>query len=143
MFAQHFLNCAALWLGKVCLLTMYFRIFSHIRKVKWQLYGTTALSSPIFVAIFLQSALVAPAPGKPWGTPNPLIKTAVIPGLMVGIDNLIVDILLAYIPISVLSGMKIERNKKIGAIAIFAMGGMYVYTSRNYYIRLSRILIGS
>ncbi|KAI9660715.1 MAG: hypothetical protein M1821_010067 [Bathelium mastoideum] len=128
MFAQHFFNSGSLWLGKMCMLTMYYRLFGHIRKTRWQLYGTGALTLPIFIAIILQPSLIAPPAGKPWGTPNPHVNNAVIPSLMVGIDNLLVDLLIAYIPIPILRRLNLTQSKKNGIIALFAMGFIAVLT---------------
>jgi len=105
---------------------MYYRIFGHIRKVRWQIYTAGALTLPTFVAIFLQSALIAPPPGKPWGTPNPLVGKAVIGSLMLGIDNLVVDLFIAYIPIPVIRKLRLDRSKKNGIIGLFATGTLWV-----------------
>lgn len=103
---------------------MYYRIFGHIQKVKWQLYGVALLTLPIFVSIILQPTLVGPPIGKPWGTPNPLVEETKIPGLMVGIDNFLVDLLIAYIPIPLINGLNLSRRKKNGIIILFATGFM-------------------
>ncbi len=124
MVAQFFLNSTSLWLGKLCLLTMYWRIFGHITKVRWQIYGVAAFTLPIFAAIFVQPALVWPVDGKPWGTPNPRVEKAVIPSLMVGIDNLVVDILIACIPLPIIARLNLSPSKKKGVILLFATGGM-------------------
>jgi hypothetical protein len=124
MVAQHVFNSSSLWLGKFCLLTMYYRLFGHIQKVRWQIYGAAVCTLPLFVAIIIQPVLVAPVPGKPWGTPNPLVEKAVIPGLMVGVDNLAVDLMIAYIPIPVISKLNLPQSKKNGIIILFAMGSM-------------------
>ena len=101
---------------------MYHRVFGHIKKVRWQIYAAGALTLPIFVSIFAQSALVSPPPGTSWGTPHPLSQREVIPSLMVGIDNLVVDLLVAYIPIPVIRKLNLSRSKKNAIIALFATG---------------------
>jgi hypothetical protein len=124
MVAQHVFNSSSLWLGKFCLLTMYYRLFGHIQKVRWQIYGAAVCTLPLFFAIIIQPVLVAPVAGKPWGTPNPLVEKAVIPGLMVGVDNLAVDLMIAYIPIPVISKLNLPQSKKNGIIILFATGLM-------------------
>lgn len=41
-----------------------------------------------------------------------------------GIDNLLVDLVVAYIPRPVISRLNLSRNKKNGVIALFATGSM-------------------
>ncbi|KAF2865806.1 hypothetical protein BDV95DRAFT_585938 [Massariosphaeria phaeospora] len=122
MVGQVLFNGLSRWLGKFCLLVMYYRIFGHIPIVRMQLYITAALTLPIFISIFLQPSLIAPPAGKPWGTVNPQVNMAKIPGLMVGIANLVVDLLIAYIPIPVITKLNLSKNKRNGIIALFATG---------------------
>jgi hypothetical protein len=124
MVVQNVFNSSSLLLGKFCILTMYYRFFGHMSSVRKQLLGTAILTLPLFAAIIVQPILVGPPAGQPWGTLNPLVKKTVIPNLVVGIDNLIVDLCLAYIPIPVVAGLKLSRRKKNGVIALFATGSM-------------------
>ena len=90
------------------------------------MYGVGALTLPVFITIVLQPALVAPEPGKPWGTPNPLVDGSATVGLIIGIDNIIVDFLIAYIPIPLIKGLNISHRKKQAIIILFALGFMLV-----------------
>jgi len=120
------LHSSSLLLGKLCLLTMYYRIFGHNRVVRWQLIGTAILTLPLLACTIAQPVLIGPPAGKPWGTRNPHPGKAVIANLMVGIDNLVVDICIAYIPIPVIRGLNLSKNKKRGVMTLFATGIMYV-----------------
>jgi hypothetical protein len=123
--AEHTLNAASLWLGKFCLLTMYYRIFGHTRKVRWQLIGTAILTLPLFAAIIIRPIMVGPPPGKPWGTRNePIASYTDAIGLMMGVDNTLVDFCILYIPIPVILGLNLSDCKRKGVLALFATGSM-------------------
>jgi hypothetical protein len=124
MVAQFFFSNLALLVGKFCLLSMYYRIFGHIKKVRWQIYGAGALTLPIFISMIVQPVMIAPTPGEPFGCPNGNNENMAIVGLMGGIDNLLVDLVIAYIPLPVISHLNLSRNKKNGVIALFATGSM-------------------
>lgn len=124
MVAQFLFSNLALLAGKFCLLSIYYRIFGHIKKVRWQIYGAGALTLPIFVSMIVQPVMIAPPPGKPFGCPNGDKESMVIVGLMGGIDNLLVDLVIAYIPLPVINQLNLSRNKKNGVIALFATGSM-------------------
>lgn len=74
--------------------------------------------------MIVQPVLVAPVAGKPWGTPNPLVEKAVIPNIVLGVDNVIVDLCIAYIPLPVVARLNLSRSKKNGIIALFATGSV-------------------
>ncbi|CAI6333010.1 unnamed protein product [Periconia digitata] len=124
MVAQHALNGATLFLGKLCLLTMYHRVFGHMQKVRYQLIVTAVLALPLLAATIIRPVMVGPPVGKPWGTRNPAMKGADIPGLMIGIDNIVVDACLAWIPVPVIWGLKLEGGRKKGVMALFGTGLM-------------------
>lgn len=124
MVGQFLFSNLALLTGKFCLLSMYYRIFGHIKKVRWQIYGAAALTLPILMAVIIQPVMIAPPPGKPFGCPNSNNENMVIVGLMGGIDNLLVDLVIAYIPLPVINRLNLSRNKKNGIIALFATGSM-------------------
>lgn len=124
MVAQVIFLSSSAFLGKHCLLTIYYRIFGHIPKVRWQLLGTAILTLPLFSGIIVYPILVGPPVGKPWGTPHPKEADAVIPNLMMGIDNIPVDLCIAYIPIPVIQTLKLSTTRKRGIVALFTTGFM-------------------
>jgi hypothetical protein len=124
MVAQFFFSNLALLAGNFCLLSMYYHLFGHIRKVRWQIYGAGLLTLPILVAMIVQPIMIAPPLGKPFGCPNGDKEKMVIVGLIGGIDNLLVDLVIAYIPLPVINQLNPSRNKKNGVIALFAAGSM-------------------
>lgn len=124
MVAQFLFSNLALLAGKFCLLSMYYRIFGHDKKVRWQIYGAGVLTLPIFVSMIVQPVMISPPPGKPFGCPNGDNENMAIVGLMGGIDNLLVDVVIAYIPLPIINRLNLSRNKKNGVIALFATGSM-------------------
>jgi hypothetical protein len=114
----------SLYLGKCCLLAMYYRIFGHIDRVRYQIYVTLVLGFPLLFSSIFTPVIFGPPPGTPWGTPNPKHPLATKSSLAVGIDNLLVDILILYIPIPVIATLNISRRRKIGVFMIFLTGLM-------------------
>lgn len=125
MIAPFLLSSLALLAGKFCLLSMYYCIFGHIRKARWQIYGAVVLTLPIFVPMIMQPIMIAPPPGQTFGSPdNGAWNRMVIVGFLGGIDNLLVDLLIAYIPLPVISALKLYRKKKNSIVALFVTGSM-------------------
>lgn len=124
MVAQHIFNASTLFLGKLCMLAMYYRIFGHIPKVRWQIIVTAILALPLFAAIIIRPVMSGPPIGKPWGVRGPWSKYIDIPGLMIGVDNIIVDACIAYIPIPIIYKLNLSASRKKGVLALFATGFM-------------------
>jgi hypothetical protein len=114
----------SMFLGKLCLLFLYQRIFGHISKVRYQIYIAYFMTLPIFAGIIVLPVLSAPPPGKPWGTPNPRREDNGKFSLGTGVVNLLVDLFILYIPIPVIASMNLSRRKKTGVLVIFLTGLM-------------------
>lgn len=115
---------ASLLIGKVSMLMMYYRIFGNIDRVRYQLYGTAFLCSPLLGGVFLFPILQAPPPGHPWGTPNGKMILNTRTSLAIGAVNFVVDACIFVIPIPVVTRMNLSRKKKAGVLAVFLTGMM-------------------
>lgn len=124
LVTQVILMTISVFLGKLCFLAFYYRIFGHIRHVRYQIYAAMILASPLLAACIVFPILAAPPPGKPWGTENP--KNGINAKLAVGtgVVNIVVDLFIAYIPIPPVAGMNLSRRKKTGILAIFFTGSI-------------------
>jgi hypothetical protein len=113
-----------LLLGKLCLLLLYYRFFGHIKHVRYQIYTSTFLTLPILVFSIVFPILSAPPLGKPWGTPNPHNDSNRRSSLGLGVVNIVVDLMIFYIPIPVVARMNLKWKTKAGVLAIFLTGLM-------------------
>jgi hypothetical protein len=121
--ASAFITNFSLFLGKCCILSLYYRIFRHITLVHYQIYSTIVLTLPILVASVLIPIWTL------WKTvelaaPKKLELSRLT--LAVGITKLVVDVVILYIPIPIVLRMNLSRKKKIGVMAIFLTGSMQV-----------------
>ncbi|PSN62396.1 hypothetical protein BS50DRAFT_638042 [Corynespora cassiicola Philippines] len=121
-----FLIALSLFLGKMCLLTLYYRFFGHIDLVRHQLYWTGALCFPLLAACIIAPVLASPPLGKPWGTENPHNEEGSIVSMAIGIENTIVDLLILYIPIPTIMTLNLSRPKKNGVLVIFLTGSIAI-----------------
>jgi hypothetical protein len=114
----------SLFLGKLCVLALYYRIFNHITHVRWEIYLSVVLALPLLVASIVMPINSAPAAGTSWGTPNPHNDDNTKVSLAVGIVNLLVDLFVLYIPIPIVLKMNLSLKRKIGVLAMFLTGLM-------------------
>ncbi|KAF2878466.1 hypothetical protein BDV95DRAFT_22667 [Massariosphaeria phaeospora] len=121
-----FLVIFSMLLGKLCLLTLYYRIFGHIDSVRRQLYLTGALCFPLLAVCIIQPVLASPPHGKPWGTPNPHNTEGSIVAMGTGVVNILVDLLILYIPIPPIVKLNLSRKKRAGVLAIFLTGSIAI-----------------
>ena len=108
-----------LYLGKCCLLAMYYTLFGHITRMRYQIFGTAILALPI-----LASGVVLPILAT--ALRQKTTSTAANVGITIapGIVNLVVDLLILYIPIPTVAKMNLTRRRKWGVLAIFLTGMM-------------------
>jgi hypothetical protein len=124
--ASGFLAMFALFLGKCCVLALYLRIFGHLTHMRYQIFGSVVLALPILAASIVMPINSAPADGKSWGVPNPRNEDNTKVSMAVGIVNLIVDLVVLYIPIPVVVRMNLSWKRKFGVLAMFLTGLMWV-----------------
>jgi hypothetical protein len=116
----------SLLLGKLCLLTLLYRVFGHIDRVRHQIYWTGVLCFPLLASCAISPVLASPPLGKPWGTENPHNKEGSIVTVAIGATNIVVDLLIVYMPLPSIASLNLSRKRKVGVLAIFLTGSMYV-----------------
>lgn len=90
-------------------------MFGHMTRVRMQIYVTLLLASPLLVASIMMPVRMVP-PAYDVGTARLT--------LAIGINKVLVDLIIVYIPIPIVLGMKLSRKKKVGVLAIFLTGSM-------------------
>jgi uncharacterized BrkB/YihY/UPF0761 family membrane protein len=118
------LTLCSVFLGKLCLLFLYRRIFGHITKVRYQIYIALFMTLPIIAGVVAFLVIETPASGILQRTlkEHQIRKLS----LAIGVVNLLVDLLVLYIPIPVIVKMDLSRERKAGVLIIFLTGLMYV-----------------
>jgi len=121
------MSSLGLFAGKMCMLLLYYRIFSHVARTRREIYAAAVFTLPLLAGSFAFPILNAPEPGNPWRRdvrsmvePYILARTT----LAFGVLTLLMDVVIAYIPIPPLLKMKLSRKKKAAVIAIFLTGSM-------------------
>jgi hypothetical protein len=109
-----------LFFGKCCILSYYHRIFGHMTRVRYQLYGTLLLSLSLVVAAVLMPIWIGP---PVWGSAPESSPSSWLT-ISIGVIKLVVDLLILYIPIPIVLKMKLTGCKKIGVLATFLTGSM-------------------
>lgn len=125
---------------KVTLLLLYLRIFRPSHQANIMIWLGIA-----FVALFYLACAIAyiilfvPRPGgnSAWGvmshrTTMIIMNTATAQGVV----GCVQDLYILMIPIYLVSGLRLARGKKIGVIALFLTGALYVLS----HVYLSNIL---
>jgi hypothetical protein len=110
-----------LFLGKCCILSLYYRLFSHMSRVRYQLYGTLILALSLFIA-----SIVMPIKMGPSGWKMPVTKDADSSRLIVavGVIKLVVDLIILYIPIPIVLNLNLSKSKKMSVLTTFLTGFM-------------------
>lgn len=123
---EGFLSSISLWTGKMCILALFYQFFGHADRVRYQIWVVFVMCLPLLSMAIFMPIQSAPAPGKPWGTTlNPKNSDSnVKASLAVGVVNLLVDLMIFYIPIPVIVTLNLNRRKKVGVLAIFLTGLM-------------------
>ncbi|MCJ1384816.1 hypothetical protein MMC17_007934 [Xylographa soralifera] len=119
-----------LFFAKLSLFLLLLRLFAPNHRLRYQAYFGIAVSACLFLAtIIVPSALCVPRKGQNWDDLSIILKCseeryfAVVQGVI----NVALDFFLLYIPIPVVWTLQLQPKKKIGVIAIFTTGFMYVY----------------
>lgn len=127
MYAADLLIGPSIFCGKCSLLLLYYRVFSPNKAFRYKIYGTTAfcfVSQMAFVPV--TSILCTPPRGSPWGVPNPNCTKAFNFGLVPGISDILIDLYAIYLPVPMVLRLQMPLRRRIGLIAIFMTGLMYV-----------------
>ena len=111
--------------GKAAVLLLYYRVFSPSRSFRWKIYAilVVAFVSNV-VSIPLNAALCSPPRGKSWAVHDPKCDESFNYGLVVGIINVMIDLMAFCLPIPMVLSLQLPLKRKIGVLAIFATGSM-------------------
>jgi len=123
---EGFLAAISLWTGKMCLLALFYQFFGHIDRIRYQIWAVVVLCLPILSMAIFMPIQSAPSPGQKWGTTiNSKNSDNNVKGsLAVGVINMVVDLLIFYIPIPVIVKLNLTPRRKAGVLAIFLTGLM-------------------
>lgn len=118
-----------LFLGKCAILAFYLRIFGHVAYVRYQIYSAFVLAFAIIVTSILMPVWVEAvwrlgAASPAFHTANMKITITANLTIAIGIIKLVLNLVIVYIPIPVVMGMKLSRAKKVGVLATFLTGSM-------------------
>lgn len=108
-----------LFFGKCAILAFYLRMFGHLQIVRYQIYGAFGFAFALIVASILLPVWVQAM----WKAGASVLHTAKLT-IAIGIIKLVLDLVIVYIPIPVVVGMKLSRAKKVGVLATFLTGAV-------------------
>ena len=117
------------YLIKISIMIMYLRIFGHNRTFRRIAYGSIAFMVAAAIAFFLPMAMQCIPLSSTWDF-GPGGRRRCINGPLLGfitvVANAITDLYVMCLPLPMLWRLQMPLQRKIGVIATFASGGMYV-----------------
>ena len=120
----------SLFFAKLSLFLLLLRLFAPNHRLRYQAYFGIAVSVALLLAtIIVPSTLCVPRNGQDWDDLAVFSKCdgeryfAVVQGVI----NVALDFFLLYMPVPVVWALHLQTRKKIGVIAIFMAGLMYVF----------------
>ena len=115
------------------MLMLYYRVFSPNRVFRYKIYALLSFAALMQLAsIPLNAAFCAPAVGASWAPPNRNCPKSYVYALFAGAANVLVDLCVIYLPIPMILGLNLPLKKRIGVLAIFLTGCLYVaFVSRD------------
>ncbi|KAF2828104.1 hypothetical protein CC86DRAFT_204310 [Ophiobolus disseminans] len=127
----------ATFLGKCCVLTLYYRLFGSSRPVRYQIYIVLVLSLTTMVIGIVIGVIWSPGP---WSGRRRLLENLKSLLLILPVMSFIIDLVILLMPIPLIVRLNLSRRKKgavlalfmTGAIAIAADGVAIYYRSRFY-----------
>ena len=129
MAIQGIIGSLALFFAKLSLFLLFLRLFSPDRKLKCLVYLGILFSGALsLTSVVVSGALCSPRPGQPWNDLRVILRCsteryfAVIQGVL----NMLLDFYILYLPIPVLWKLQLPVRKRVGVIAVFMTGSMWV-----------------
>lgn len=103
---------------------LYYRIFEPQKVIRYAIIFGITFSFPIYLLHMTASAIICtPKVGHPWTLAvSARCSRAAVYSVVVGITNLILDILLLILPILVILPLQLSVKRKIGILAVFMAG---------------------
>ena len=116
-----------LFIGKCCLFSLYYQIFSCDKNFRWKIYGGLTFSGvALLLSIPVDATLCSPLPGTNWLTENPKCIGSYHFSLFQGLADVLIDLFLLYLPIPRVMALHLPVRKRCCVIAIFLTGTMLV-----------------
>lgn len=130
LFALEMMLGSTMFFAKTCLLLLFYRIFSPNRIFRYKLYGafafiatTTLPYIPMFLAICL------PGSKGSWAEGQIKCHRTYVYSYVQGPAGVIFDLFVIYLPASVIVHLHMPLRRKIGVLAIFMTGLLWVEPS--------------
>lgn len=121
-YASLLLAGPAVYVGKLAILSLYYRVFGIDRAVRWQIYAIALLGLALPIMSPWYAAACRPPKSNSWSTFNPKCEGVFIFGMVVGAITLLVDVMIAVLPWPVICKLKIPMKKRIGVAVILLVG---------------------
>ena len=130
--SQALYNLAAIFV-KTTLLVLYLRILNPSHRARIMIWGGITFIVLFYVAITIaQVKGYAPKKGEPlgWFTPMTVSQANTLLNIIAvqGIVGIVTDFYILGIPMYFISGLSLPRGRKIGVLAIFLTGFMFVHS---------------
>ena len=128
VFAEQIFSALSLLFGKISILLLLFRLFAPTRWFRYMIYLGIAWTTVItLVSILVAGALCIPRHGESFGDLPVAERCAkeTTWALIAGVSDVVVDLLIIYLPIPMLWKLNMGLQRKIGIMAIFLTGSVY------------------
>jgi hypothetical protein len=129
MYIEDMIYLAAIACAKLSILALYYRIFKVNRKFRLLCISVMILTVAYCISFILVYAFDCNPEYKTWNA-NPNIRGTCIPittvTIVIGAFNIATDTIILVMPIPMILKLQLRLNQKIGLLAIFATGALYV-----------------
>lgn len=127
---------------KLALFLLFLHLFGCLRWMRYLVWFGITITGCFYISgTAVVFGLCAPRDGKTWlgMSMTPQCRNLEDYGIAQGTMNLVSDFYLLIIPIPAVMSLQLPQKKKLGVIAVFMTGFLYVYISVR--LRSKRILI--
>lgn len=117
---------------KLALFFLFLHLFGRLRWMRYLVWFGITITGCFYISgIAVVFGLCAPRDGKTWleMSLTPQCRNLEGYGIAQGTMNLVSDFYLLIIPIPAVLSLQLPQKKKLGVIAIFMTGFLYVYVS--------------
>ena len=121
--------------AKLTFFLLYIHLFRPMAWLRYTSYAGATFTVLFYTALIIFTlTLTAPAPNQSWQEASQRPGQDVCLRATVGLAcvGLVLDIFILLLPIAGVSRLQLSRKRKIGVIAVFMTGFMYVYYPNHY-----------
>ncbi|KAF2964970.1 hypothetical protein GQX73_g8604 [Xylaria multiplex] len=137
-FAGNTLQALAYFISRLPILLLYLRLFGTKRSFRVAVYIAIAAAAGFYIpSIPLISYFCTPSPGGDWGSLDVFAKCQRLLdwALVQGSGDVALNVYILLLPIPPITRLQLPLNKKLGVLAIFLTGLLYVVShSRSLHI---------